>query len=233
MTVGDYYVLACIGLGAFLCILGAFAILKKMGIVERFTAKVPWLGEMSAPESSLILVAGIFVLILPLRLNPQLFVSDKAVYELSEFTPGQGDAGDIHASLVIDAFWSLPEQMANFPVSADKIGYGHSGGILSSFAETELQGRFFGSEVTEAGSVTLPLARSCGNWSTDWYASDDSIRNPCPESCESGTPIAREFRLAGYPPRLERQLTFQCFKSATSLKVPVGALQRALLTESP
>lgn len=233
MTVGDYYVLACIGLGAFLCIVGAYAIMKKLGIVERFSARIPWLGEMSAPESSLILVAGIFVLILPLRLNPQLFVSDKETYELSEFTPGQGDAGDINPSLVIDAFWSLPEQMASFPVSADKRGQGPSGGVLSSFAETELKDRFFGSPIAEAGSVTLPLARSCGNWTTDWYAREDSIRNPCPESCESGTPVAREFRLAGYPPRLERQLTFQCFKSGTSLNVPVRALQRALLTESP
>lgn len=233
MTVGDYYALACIGLGAFLCIAGAFGILNKMGIAGRFSAKVPWLGEMSAPASSMVLVAGIFVLIVPPHLNPQLYVSDKETYKLSEFTPGQGDEGDIHASLVIDAFWSLPEQMANFPVSADKMAEGHSGGVLSSFAETELNDRFFGSPIAEAGSVTLPLARSCGNWTTDWYANEDSIRNPCPESCESGTPIAREFRLAGYPPRLERQLTFQCFKSGTSLKVPVRALQRALLTESP
>ena len=80
MTVGDYYVLACIGLGAFLCIVGAFAIANKMGIAGRFTAKVPWLGEMSAPASSMILVAGIFVLIVPPQLNPQLFViNDKNI----------------------------------------------------------------------------------------------------------------------------------------------------------
>ncbi|MBA4227508.1 MAG: hypothetical protein C0456_12830 [Hyphomonas sp.] len=233
MTVGDYYALACIGLGAFLCIVGAFAILNKMGIAGRFSAKVPWLGEMSAPASSMILVAGIFVLIVPPHLNPQLFVSDKETYELSEFTPGEGDAGDINPSLVIDAFWALPDEIANFPVSANVLSRGEMGGTLSSFLDSELQGRFGKFQSTETGSVSLPLSRSCGIWTTDWYSSGANVRNPCPEDCTSGVPVASDFRLSGYPPHLERQITFQCFKSQTNLTVPVRALQRALQTEGP
>lgn len=226
MTVGDYYVLAYIGVGAFLCIVGAIAIANKMGIAGRFSAKVPWLGEISAPASSMILVAGIFVLIVPPHLNPQLFVINDKNISKTPIDPSTAQGReDYTTALILDSYWFLPESIENVGAAEQWASVNYS---MFGIAPVEGAGGLdvFISEYL--AKRALPVSSNCGRAESEWFRDGEEVLNPCPEACDGGMPIAENFRLNGYPPHLQKKLTFQCYLTRDDLQIPVQSLREAL-----
>ena len=224
MSVGNIYALACIGLGALLCIVGVIAIFK-MGMTGRFQAKITLLGELSAPVSSMILVAGIFVLVVPPYLNPILFqIKDTDVFHKSQNITALGEE-DYTTALILDSYWFLPENIENVAAAEQWASLG-----ASMFELNSIQGPH-NSDINIYESLTtksLPVSSNCGRGETEWFRDGDEVPNPCPETCDGGVPLSEEFRLKGYPPHLEKKLTFQCYMTRDDLQIPAQSLRKVL-----
>lgn len=224
MSVGNIYALACIGLGALLCIVGVIAIFK-MGMTGKLHAKVTVLGELSAPASSMILFAGIFVLIVPPYLNPTLFLTkDTSVVRKSEIISAL-DEEDYTSALILDSYWFLPDNIENVDSAEQWASLGSSMSDLVTIKGLDSSDN----SITEyLSNKTLPVSSNCGRGESEWFRDGDDVPNPCPEACDGGVPVSEKFRLSGYPPHLEKKLTYQCYRTRDDLQIPLQSLREAL-----
>ena len=58
----------------------------------------------------------------------------------------------------------------------------------------------------------MPDRTDCGTAWSGWITAGGAVGNPCPNGCSRGDELGQSYRAVGFPPRIQTQHKFQCWR---------------------